>query len=204
VVGTDRWLIAIPRWGGYANRQRPLLIPGGASMRRHAVSNCKIRSAGERSPPPSGQRVAFVTTIAVGLVCAAALAGCSPIVAKHGQLLGENDVQQVQRGMSQDQVRMALGTPATTTPVGVGNAYYYISSTTSTTALAGTQEIDRQVIAVYFAANGTVERVANYGLKDGKVFDFISRTTPAADSKEETLLQQMFRNLGKKQIFGDG
>jgi outer membrane protein assembly factor BamE (lipoprotein component of BamABCDE complex) len=65
-------------------------------------------------------------------------------------------------------------------------------------------EVDRQVMAVYFAPTGTVERVANYGMKDGKVFDFVSRTTPAPGGKDDGMLKQLFRNLGTKQIFGDG
>jgi hypothetical protein len=46
-------------------------------------------------------------------------------------------------------------------------------------------------------------QVANYGLKDGKVFDFISRTTPAPGGKDEGVLKSLFRNLGKKQLFGE-
>ena len=38
-------------------------------------------------------------------------------------------------------------------------------------------------------ASGAVQRVANYGLKDGKVFDFISRTTPTGGSDQNFLAQ---------------
>ena len=38
--------------------------------------------------------------------------------------------------------------------------------------------IDQRVIAVYFDKDRRVARLANYGLKDGKVFDFVSQTTP--------------------------
>ena len=62
-----------------------------------------------------------------------------------------------------------------------------------------------QVVAVYFNEGGIVQSVSNYGLKDGKVFDFISRTTPAPGSKDEGVLKGLFKNLGKKtNIFGDG
>ena len=39
-----------------------------------------------------------------------------------------------------------------------------------------------------------VERVANYGMEDGKLFDFVSRTTPTAGA-ESTFLKGMFVNL---------
>jgi len=65
------------------------------------------------------------------------------------------------------------------------------------------KEVDRQVVAVYFSQQGSVERVAQYGLKDGKVFDFISRSTPAPGGREDGIIKQLFRNLGQKQIFGE-
>ncbi len=80
-----------------------------------------------------------------------------------------------------------------------GNAYYYISSTTKQVAFMPEKETDRQVVAVYFSPQGSVERVANYGLKDGKVFDFVSRQTPS-HAREEGILKQLFRNLGVKQL----
>jgi outer membrane protein assembly factor BamE (lipoprotein component of BamABCDE complex) len=133
-----------------------------------------------------------------------ALAGCGGTITRHGQIFTETDLQAVQPGMSQDQVRAALGTPATTAVVGDGRAFYYISSTDKQASFFLPTEQDRQVVAVYFTGGGTVEKVANYGLKDGKVFDFVSRTTPAPGGKDEGILKQLFRNLGKQQLFGAG
>ena len=42
---------------------------------------------------------------------------------------------------------------------------------------------NQRVIAVYFDKNRRVERLANYGLRDGKVFDFLSRTTPTSGAE---------------------
>ncbi len=135
----------------------------------------------------------------------AALAGCAEQITKHGHHFNASDLQSIQPGMSQEQVRMSLGSPATTAAVPPGNAFYYISSTMKQTPLTTPSETDRQVVAVYFNQVGTVDRVANYGLKDGKVFDFVKRTTPAPGTQDDGILKQLFRNLGKKQnIFGDG
>lgn len=138
-----------------------------------------------------------------GMVAALALAACDTNVIKHGVQFHEGDLQQIQPGMSEEQVRMNLGTPSTTAVVGTSQAYYYISSTATQTAFLTPSEQDRQVVAVYFTQGGTVERVANYGIKDGRVFDFVSRTTPAPGGKDVGIIQQLFRNLGQKQIFGD-
>ncbi len=105
--------------------------------------------------------------------------------------------------MTQEQVRMNLGTPSTTAVIGDNQAFYYISSTATQTAFMLPTEQDRQVIAGYLTQAGTVERVANYGMKDGRVFDYVSRTTPAPGGKDAGIIQQLFRNLGQKQIFGD-
>jgi outer membrane protein assembly factor BamE (lipoprotein component of BamABCDE complex) len=137
------------------------------------------------------------------LAAALPLAGCDSTITKHGTQFHDGDLQQIQPGMSQEQVRMNLGTPATTAVVGTGQAYYYISSTQTQSAFFLPSEKDRQVVAVYFSPGGTVERVANYGLKDGRVFDYVSRTTPAPGGHDDSIVHQLFRNLGTKQIFGE-
>jgi len=160
------------------------------------------------APGRSAQRRGM-RDLALGALMPALLAGavlisaCSEQVTKHGHLFRESDIAQVQPGMGQEQVKLVLGTPTTTTTYGNGSAYYYISSTSKRTAFMKGNEVDRQVLAVYFSPAGTVDRVANYGLKDGKVFDFVSRTTPAPGGKEDGIFKQLFRNLGTKQIFGD-
>ncbi len=143
--------------------------------------------------------------LAVG--CAVALipavTGCSEQIIKHGHQFREADIQQVQPGMSQEQVKLQLGTPATTTTINNGQAYYYIASTMTQAAFLKEKEVDRKVLAVYFNPMGTVEQVAHYGMKDGKVFDYISRTTAAPGGKDDGILKQLFRNLGTRQLYGE-
>ena len=138
------------------------------------------------------------------LAAALTVAGCSEEITKHGHQFHETDIQAIQPGMSKEQVSATLGTPATTAVVGNGDAFYYISSTMAQSSFFLPSEKDRQVVAVYFNQGGSVESVANYGLKDGKVFDYISRQTPSPGAKDEGILKSLFRNLGKKQLFGDG
>ena len=134
----------------------------------------------------------------VCLAAALALSACAEQTVTHGQMFRENDLAQVQAGMTQDQVKLTLGTPTTTASLGGGNGYYYVSSKASGPYFLAPHETSRQVVAVYFTQAGIVERVANYGLKDGKVFDFISSSTPAADTRDDGILKQLFRNLGQK------
>lgn len=136
----------------------------------------------------------FATLILVTML----LAGCGTTTLKHGQSFTRSELLQVQPGMSQDEVRMALGSPATTSTVNSGAAYYYIASTRKQTAFLDSKEIDRKVVAVYFTPVGSVDRIAQYGMKDGKVFDFINRETKSAAKTDNGIVQMLFRNLGQK------
>ena len=159
-----------------------------------------------QNDPTSPRLAALLRTVAIASLVTfsgVTLSGCSETITKHGQLFRQTDLQAIQPGMSQDQVRTTLGTPATTAVIGDGRAFYYISSTQPQTSFFLPKETDRQVVAVYFNQGGTVDSIANYGLKDGKVFDFVSRQTPAPGSKDEGILKSLFRNLGKKQLFGE-
>jgi outer membrane protein assembly factor BamE (lipoprotein component of BamABCDE complex) len=141
-----------------------------------------------------GLRVAALAALA-----AVALTACSETVTVHGHQFQDTDLQRVSKGMGQDQVRAALGSPTTTAAVGTGSAYYYISSTETQAAFFKPSEKDRKVLAVYFSPMGSVDRVAQYGLKDGKVFDYVKNETPNA-ARDESMLKKLFRNLGTKQL----
>ena len=154
---------------------------------------------------PGNAKLSARSVIAAAL-CAFALAGCGESltkVTKHGHQFRATDAQLINPGMSQDDVKLSLGTPTTTSRFNGGEVFYYISSTTRQMAFLAPTEVDRRVFAIYFDELGSVQRIANYGLKDGRVFDFISRKTPAANNSDPGFLAQMFKNLGKRGVFGD-
>lgn len=146
---------------------------------------------------PSRRHVAC--SLACAVLTSVLLSACTETITKHGHQFQDNDLQQVSTGMSQDQVKNTLGTPTTTATVGGGSAFYYISSTSGQTSFFKPVEKDRKVLAVYFSPLGSVTRVAQYGLKDGKVFDYVKQQTPAP-SRDEGILKALFRNLGTKQL----
>lgn len=166
------------------------------SARSPADASADVR----RSPAPA---IKWVYHFMMPLAAALALTACAEQITVRGNMLRETDLQQIQPGIGQEQVRLALGTPTTTTTTGSGNVYYYISSKETQSAFFKPTEIDRKVVAVYFSPNGSVERVANYGMQDGKVIDIVSRKTPAPGSRDENIVKQLFRNLGQKQLFGE-
>ncbi len=129
------------------------------------------------------------------------LAACAPTVTRHGHLFQDKDIEQVQTGMSSGQVMGLLGSPTTTATVNGAQTLYYISSTEKQTAFFTPEETERKVLAVYFTPVGAVERVSQYGLKDGKVINFSANQTPNS-ARDENVIKQLFRKLGTKQLFG--
>jgi outer membrane protein assembly factor BamE (lipoprotein component of BamABCDE complex) len=103
-------------------------------------------------------------------------------------------LKQIPPGSSQQQVLVVMGTPSTTGTL-KGDVWYYISQkTVRPIAFMKPRIVDQHVLAVYFDKNKKVEHIADYGLKDGKVFDFISRTTPTT-GLEVTFLQRALKAL---------
>ncbi|WP_127077306.1 outer membrane protein assembly factor BamE [Rhodomicrobium lacus] len=128
-------------------------------------------------------------------VASMTLQGCAGNVIKQGHQFQEEDLNQVRVGMSKDEVVLALGTPDTQSAI-AGGTYYYISQTAEQPmAFMKPEVVDRRVVAVYFDKKDKVEQIANYGLKDGKVFDFIRRETPVY-TRDQGMLKEIFRNIG--------
>lgn len=157
-----------------------------------------------------GTRMATWASIAVAGVGVVGLTGCSgdmPIATanmglprtptsfvqerQRGYVIAPEALQQVPIGSSQEQVLLVLGTPSTIATVD-GEVFYYISQKAKKVMFLRPEIVDQRVIAVYFdPKDKRVTRIADYGLKDGKVFDFISRTTPTGGS-EVSLVGQIF------------
>jgi outer membrane protein assembly factor BamE (lipoprotein component of BamABCDE complex) len=141
------------------------------------------------------------TVSAAIAVAGLGLASCAPTVTRHGHHFQDNDIQQVQTGMSSGQVMGLLGSPTTTATASGTQTLYYISSTEKQTAFFAPEETERKVLAVYLNPLGAVERVSQYGLKDGKVINFSANQTPNS-ARDENVIKQLFRKLGTKQLFG--
>jgi outer membrane protein assembly factor BamE (lipoprotein component of BamABCDE complex) len=122
------------------------------------------------------------TACALVLAVAVMLGGCTGETFQRGYVLPEGALEQIRLGASQEQVLIVLGTPSTVATVS-GEAFYYISQRADRPiAFMPTSVTDQRIIAIYFDRDRRVQRVASYGIKDGKLFDFISRTTPTAGS----------------------
>jgi outer membrane protein assembly factor BamE (lipoprotein component of BamABCDE complex) len=149
-----------------------------------------------RVPSPRGPLVRWRgmrAAAAVALVCAV-LGGCTGEQFQKGYILPPGALEQIPIGASQDQVLIVMGTPSTVATLN-GEVFYYISQRAERpVAFMNQKVVDQRVIAIYFDKNRQVKRLANYGLKDGKIFDFIARTTPTS-GQEMSYLAPLFKLL---------
>ncbi len=144
-----------------------------------------------------------------------ALAGCGPNAGgfrlptsagmneeyTRGFVMDDALIAQVRPGMDVQAVLSTLGTPSTTSTVG-NRTFYYISQTVRRRfQFQDLSVIDQKVLVIYFNKGFKVERIANYGLQDGVIFDFISRTT-ATGGEEQSFLRNLFKGVTRFNPFG--
>jgi outer membrane protein assembly factor BamE (lipoprotein component of BamABCDE complex) len=160
-----------------------------SGMKKTSPTCSRVPSSRDFSARRRGMR----TVAAIALVCAA-LGGCAGEQFQKGYILPPGALEQIPIGASQDQVLIVMGTPSTVATLN-GEVFYYISQRSERkVAFMNQQVVDQRVIAIYFDKNRQVQRLANYGLQDGRIFDFISRTTPTS-GQELSYLTPLFKLL---------
>lgn len=162
----------------------PSFLQGEQSLtKRYLTSNLKV----------------LRRAVVVASLCTTALAGCQAAnvgeVLHQGYIVDQETLNLVPVGSSREQVLLSLGTPSTTATFD-NEVFYYISQTRKRpVAFMKPKLIDQSILAVYFDKEGVVSQLAHYTLKDGKVFDMLSSTTPTG-GKETSFLGQLLTGPG--------
>ena len=144
-------------------------------------------------PSPRHLAARWRTVMAVAMMCVT-LGACTGEQFQKGYIMPPGALEQIPIGASQDQVLIVMGTPSTVATLN-GEVFYYISQRSERkVAFMNQQVVDQRVIAIYFDKNRQVQRLANYGLQDGRIFDFISRTTQTS-GQELSYLTPLFKLL---------
>lgn len=131
------------------------------------------------------------------------LAGCvEQRVYNNGPVITQDQLDLIPVGSSQDQVLLALGTPSSRGQFNTDVFYYISQKRARTYEFEKLKLIDQKVLSVYFDEEKTVSRIANYGLQDGRVFDFISRTTPTGGEDFSFLRQILTGRASPSSILG--
>ncbi|HWA30535.1 MAG TPA: outer membrane protein assembly factor BamE [Rhizomicrobium sp.] len=119
------------------------------------------------------------------------LAACTPVISQRGYLADPAAEASIKVGTdTKTTIQSRLGDPSTSATFG-DDAWYYISSTERQVAFFDPTTTSRKILAIHFDKDGKVTDIKHYGLKDGHVVAFETRTTPAK-GRELTFLQQLF------------
>jgi outer membrane protein assembly factor BamE (lipoprotein component of BamABCDE complex) len=126
-----------------------------------------------------------ISAICLGLM------GCSPVVSQRGYLEDIDAEAGIVAGHdNKTSIEQKLGDPSIQAAYG-SDAWYYVSSIEKRVAFFTPTVESRHILAIYFDKDGKVTDMKHYGLEDGHVVAFESRTTPTR-GRELTFLQQLF------------
>lgn len=125
------------------------------------------------------------------LLATATVSGCATSeVIQNGYVVDEQTLALAPPGSSREQVLLSLGTPSATATFDSEVFYYISQKRTRAVAFMKPSLVDQSIMAVYFNKEGEVDHLAHYELKDGRVFDMLSRTTPTG-GVEKTFLMRL-------------
>jgi outer membrane protein assembly factor BamE (lipoprotein component of BamABCDE complex) len=119
------------------------------------------------------------------------LAACTPVVSQRGYLPDPTEEASIKIGVdTKTTIQQRLGDPSTQATFG-GDAWYYISQKERQVAFFDPKILKRTILAIHFNKDGKVASIKHYGLKNGHVVAFETRTTPTR-GRELTFLRQLF------------
>ncbi|GAB1363758.1 outer membrane protein assembly factor BamE [Rhodobacter sp.] len=136
--------------------------------------------------------------LALAGLCCLALAACATVVRNHGYVPDETELAQVDVGKdTRESVAEKIGRPSAQ---GLLNdvGWFYVQSRFEHVGPREPKEVERQVVAVTFNANGVVDNVGRYGLQDGRVVT-ISRRVTESNVKGIGFISQLLANFGRIQ-----
>ena len=131
---------------------------------------------------------------ALALAAAGAASACSPIVVNRGYAPTDSQIAELLPGVDDaNTVSAKIGRPSIGGVIR-NDSWYYVASRVETFAYNAPEVTERKIVAVQFDEQGVVEAVNIYGVEDGRIINYVTRTTPTF-GRELTVLQQIFGNL---------
>ena len=147
-------------------------------------------------------------TFIVIAVLSVILSGCNPILRTHGYVPTSDKPQEVDpESDTKASVLARLGNPSlhgTFDEDTERDTWYYMTAVRQRSAYLRPQVMERSITAISFNVDGQVEKVAEYTVDDGRIVNFVDRTTPTR-GREISFLEQIFGSVGRlpTQQFGN-
>lgn len=131
-------------------------------------------------------------TLAALLLC---LAACTTLYRYHGYVPPEDALSQVVVGQTtRDELAGLIGEPGAE-GVLTGSGWFYVGSKWEQYGPRPPREIERQVVAISFDADGRVANVERFGLEQGRVVALSRRITDSG-VVNIGLVRQLMGNIG--------
>ncbi|MEM7241570.1 MAG: outer membrane protein assembly factor BamE [Pseudomonadota bacterium] len=131
----------------------------------------------------------------IGAVSAVVLSACSAIFSTHGYVPPEEELDQLVLGVdTRASVEQLLG-PAQSGGYFIDGDLYYIQSEIRTFAYRAPEVIERDILAISFDDNDTLENIETYTLADGRIINIARRETKLP-VKSQSFLAQILGNIG--------
>lgn len=144
---------------------------------------------------PSPSMGAMTRAIVVACLCVV-ISACTAQFQNHGYTPSDDDLSAVLVGIdTRDSVSETVGRP-TSSGVLQDQAWYYVGSRVRTWAFTAPETIEREIVAISFADDGTVANIERFGLEDGQVVT-LSRRITETSIREFGLIQNILRNFGR-------
>ncbi|KIT17770.1 outer membrane protein assembly factor BamE [Jannaschia aquimarina] len=128
-----------------------------------------------------------------------ALVACGPVYRNHGYIPEDADLSALVVGVDTiDSVETTVGRPSAS---GVlrEDAWYYVRERRRQFGPGASRPVSRELVAISFAENGTIENIERFGLEDGRVVT-LSRRVTETSIRDFGLIQQIIRNFGRINI----
>jgi len=124
------------------------------------------------------------------------ITGCQKQVETRGNSPDPKLVSSIKPGIHKRyHVERLLGSPSTIAAFDE-ELWYYVDSSVKTFSFFKPELLQRKVLIITFAKNGTVKTIRHLDTTNQKEIDFVKRKTPTK-GKELTFIQQAIGNLGK-------
>ncbi len=124
------------------------------------------------------------------------LTACAPLYRNHGYAPTDSELATLAFGVdTRDSVIAAVGRP-TAAGVQGESSFYYVESRFRLQGPLAPREIEREVLALSFAADGTLGAIERFGLEDGRVVPLSRRTTDLVFA-DSTFVRQILGNVGR-------
>lgn len=132
----------------------------------------------------------------LAILACAALMACSATFNNHGYVPPEDDLAAILPGIdTRLSVEETIGRPSAS-GVMRDEAWFYTAYRVRNFAYRAPEIIERDIVAVSFAEDGTVTNVERFGLEDGQVVQ-LSRRVTRSSVRDVSVLRQILANFGR-------